>query len=374
MQRAALGHSRDRSAAGPDFENVDHRNLDRQRLFIAADQSRAGGQHVMIKDHAGFGRGAAHVEGDGIGDSELPANGLRRDDARCRSRFEHAHAFLSRLAHFEQAAGRLHDQERAAKACARQMLSDLGQIARDVRADIGIGRDRRGTFELTIFLRQLVGCGDENARQKPLKDRLGAPFMRWVAVTMKEQNRHRFDRLTFQHSGKLGDLLVPQRLQDFASGQHPLVHFVAVLARHQRPVLGKEQIVGIGPVHAPDLIDVAKAFGDQQRRLRARPLQDGVDGDGRAVQEQARIGKIRARFRHACFDALNEDVWRGQRLAQQQAPARLVEGSDVGEGAADIGCHPQSLGLCHGFAAALIQSARAFSACWASFTTSGGVA
>ena len=200
-----------------------------------------------------------------------------------------------------------------------------------------------------------------------------AEFTQVAAIEALRDTTDAVDAMVAEYR-KRRDLFVPQRLQHLACGKHALVHLIAVLARHQRTVLGKEQIVGIGAVHPPDLIDVAKAFGDQQRRLCAGPFQDGVDGDGRAMQEQARIGKIRARFRYACFDALNEDVWRGQRLAQQQAPAHLVEGRNVGEGAADIGRHPQSLGLCHGFAAALIQSARAFSACWASFTTSGGVA
>jgi hypothetical protein len=36
---------------------------------IAADQRRAGHQHVAFVDHAGLGGGAAHVEGDGVRDS-----------------------------------------------------------------------------------------------------------------------------------------------------------------------------------------------------------------------------------------------------------------------------------------------------------------
>jgi len=59
MQRAAFGHACDRPAAGPDLEDVDHRNLDRKRLLIAADQRGTCGQHMGIEDHAGLGGGAA---------------------------------------------------------------------------------------------------------------------------------------------------------------------------------------------------------------------------------------------------------------------------------------------------------------------------
>ena len=143
MQRAAFGHARDRSAAGPDLENVDHRNLDRERLLVAADQRASSGHYVSAMDHAGFRRGAAHVERDRVVDCDLVADRLRCDHARCRPRFQHAHAFLPRMFDFEEAAGRLHDEESAGKARSARVSVDLGEIASDLGADIGVGRDRR---------------------------------------------------------------------------------------------------------------------------------------------------------------------------------------------------------------------------------------
>ena len=79
-----------------------------------------------------------------------------------------------------------------------------------------------------------------------------------------------------------------ERRLDLAVGQHALLDLEAQRALDQRLVLLEEQIVGVRPVDAADLVDVAKAFGDEQRGLGAGALEDGVDGDGRAVQEQAR--------------------------------------------------------------------------------------
>ena len=65
-QRVADLDAGDAAAAGADLLDVDHRHLHRQAGGIAADQRRAGHQHVALVDHAGLGGGAAHVEGDGI--------------------------------------------------------------------------------------------------------------------------------------------------------------------------------------------------------------------------------------------------------------------------------------------------------------------
>jgi hypothetical protein len=42
------------------------------------------------------------------------------------------------------------------------------------------------------------------------------------------------------------------------------VHFIAMTPRHQRPVLEKYKLYESGRLDPPDLVDVAKAFGDQQ--------------------------------------------------------------------------------------------------------------
>ena len=76
----------DAAAAGADLLDVDHRHLHGQPGGIAADQRRAGHQHVAFVDHAGLGGGAAHVERDGVGEADRVAQRLGADDAGGRAR------------------------------------------------------------------------------------------------------------------------------------------------------------------------------------------------------------------------------------------------------------------------------------------------
>ena len=81
----AVLDTRDRATAGADFENVDGRHLDRQRAIVAADQRMTGSQRAAIKNDAGLGGGAAHVEGDRVVHSERMTQRLRADNAGRRS-------------------------------------------------------------------------------------------------------------------------------------------------------------------------------------------------------------------------------------------------------------------------------------------------
>jgi hypothetical protein len=71
-------------------------------------------------------------------------------------------------------------------------------------------------------------------------------------------------------------------------------------------VLAEKQVVGVRPIDTTDLVDVAEAFGDEERGLGALALQNGVDGDGGTVQKQPRgfVGAVR--LRHSRIDALDE--------------------------------------------------------------------
>ena len=102
-------------------------------------------------------------------------------------------------------------------------------------------------------------------------------------------------------------------------------------------VLLKEQVVGFRPVDAADLVDIAEALRGEQRAVRAAALQDGVDRDRGAVQEEPRRAKLRSGLADAILDAGDEPLRRGQRLAEAKLAGRLVERRDVGESAADVG-------------------------------------
>ena len=113
----------------------------------------------------------------------------------------------------------------------------------------------------------------------------------------------------------------------------------------------EKQIVGIGPVDAADLINIAETVGDDQCRLGAGALQDRVDGEGGAVQEDTGVGKFRIGLGDSGLDAFHQCVGRRQRLAQPQPAGCRIKRRDIGKCAADIGSQPQFPGssgrLCH---------------------------
>ena len=149
----AVLHSRDRAPAGADLENVHHRDLNWQRPLVAADQGGTARESFSLVNDAGFGRGAAHIEGDGIFQPQCPTQRLCTDDPRRRSRFQHVHAVPLGLLRLIEAASRLHDQERAGKTLAANVIIDLADVSSNDRSDIGVGGYCRTAFELAIFFR-----------------------------------------------------------------------------------------------------------------------------------------------------------------------------------------------------------------------------
>ena len=291
-------------------------------------------------DDAGFGGGAAHVEGDRVVDFQLAAQRLRADHAGGRAGFQHAHALALRLAGLIEAAGRLHDQERTGKSGRAHMGVDLADVTADFRADIGVGGDRRAALELAVFLRQFVGSRYEQRRMVLLQDRLRTPLVIGIGVAVEEQDGDRLDAELLQSFAERRDLAVVERLGDLAVGQRALFHLETQRPLDQRHVLAEEQVISIRPVDAPDLINVAKTLGDKQRRGGAGAFEYGVDGDGRAVQKQRRRTIIAAGFGDARGNALDQVRRRRQRLAECERAGRLVERRDIGEGAADIRREP----------------------------------
>src|ERR1700733_10271002 len=87
---------------------------------------------------------------------------------------------------------------------------------------------------------------------------------------------------------------------------------------------------------AADLVNIAKAFRNQQRRLRAGALQQGVDADRRAVEEEIRILDLHLGAGQRTLNAFGQRVVGRKRLAERQDRALLVESGEIGESAADI--------------------------------------
>ena len=336
-QAPAGFHPRNAAAAGADLLDVDQGNLDRQAFLVAADHDIARHHHLTTQHHTGLGGSAAHIEGDGIGQAQALAHRSRADHARGRAGFEHAYAFALRVGHIEQAPGGLHNEERTAELLRGKAFVDFLQVVTHARADVGVGCHRRGSLEFAIFLGKLVRCGDEHARTGALDHLAGAQFVVGVGVGMQEQDGDGADALPGQMRGNGCDLCLVQRNQRLALRVHALGHLDAPRARYQRDVLAEEQVVGVRPVDAPDFVDVAKAPRGQERRRRTGTLEHGVDADGGAMQEQARVRDRSAGLSHAMQNAFDQVRRRGEGLAEERLAGGLVEADNVGERATDVG-------------------------------------
>ena len=177
-----------------------------------------------------------------------------------------------------------------------------------------------------------------------LDDRLGALLVRGIAIGMQEQDGDRLDACGRPRRRRRA------RTCSSSSGISTLPCAVDALARSRsaasRSISGscllEEQIVGFRPVDAADLVDVAKALRGQQRAVRAGALQDGVDRDGGAVQEQPRRARSCASGLGARQCSMPSTSRAGvvSVLPSAKLAGRLVESGDVGEGAADVGRQP----------------------------------
>src|SRR5262249_16038238 len=80
-----------------------------------------------------------------------------------------------------------------------------------------------------------------------------------------------------------------------------------------------------------------KALGWGGRGPRPGALEDGVDRNCRAVQEQAGRAVVAAGLLDALADAVDQPLRGRQRLADGERAGAIVEHRDIGEGAANIG-------------------------------------
>ena len=133
-----------------------------------------------------------------------------------------------------------------------------------------------------------------------------------------------------------GSALLVERGQLAPDMVRPLRHLEAEPPRDERRWLAVRQVVEIGSVRAPDLEDVAEPGCREQRRPGAASLGHRVDHDRGAVHEDPhRPGRdvgSREDVEHTTFGSRGHGVG----LRQVKRPGRLVHGSEIGEGPADV--------------------------------------
>ena len=220
----------DRAAADADFENIDDVAADRKSVVGAADVVDRFHGIAAALDQRAFCRRAAHVEGDEIVDAEKLAVARSADAAADRTGLHKRDRLAATAFRRDHAAMRSHQQKRSGEAALAQASIKLGDVFADLRADIGIGRDRRRALELVPFARELGAGGDEHVRQKAAQCRSGLFFVIRGQVGIEETDRERLDLERAQGVRKRLQFIFHQRRADAAGAFDALLDLEPQLA------------------------------------------------------------------------------------------------------------------------------------------------
>ncbi len=326
----------DRAAAGADLDDVDHRRLDRKPFHIAAGVVDRVDREAAVLDQRALGGGAAHVEGDDVLQAQRLGIGAGADAAADRTGFHEAHWLPAGALDRKQAAVRAHHIKRAGKALAGEVALEPPDIGRDLRADIGVGGDRRGALVFVPFARQLGGAGDVDARQQRAQRRGGLFLVRRVGVGVHEEDRDRFDAERFDLAGERRQRGGVERRDDLALAADALGHLEPQRARDQRLVAAIVQVERVGPVAARDFEHVAKARRRDEGRLGALALDQRIDDERGAVVDETRLVRRELHLVEAVEDAFDEISVGRRALGVGDAVVLVVVRNEISEGTADI--------------------------------------
>ena len=155
---------------------------------------------------------------------------------------------------------------------------------------------------------------------------------------MQEAYRDRVDALGFQRLCDTFDALPVERCVDRARRHDALGDLAREMPLHQWLVAVEQKIVSLGPVAAPDNVDVAGAIGDDQCGFGAGALDQRVDGGSGAVDQLVDFARGEAALVQAVDDALHQVVRRGQALGVEKTTGLAVEPDEVGKGATNVDC------------------------------------
>ena len=171
-ERAAGIDVGDRSSAGADRVDVDHRHENRKRGHLGV--SRVLDSEPAVLDDADVGGGASDIDGDDVRFAAVVAGPARADNAAGRAGQKQADRKVTRLLDRRDASVGLHDADQRRDVRIPQSGLQIAEIGRGVRTDI---RVHRGTGEALVLADGVDDLGratDECVGKDLLHDLLSA--------------------------------------------------------------------------------------------------------------------------------------------------------------------------------------------------------
>ena len=332
LEEAGFVDPRDRPAAGADGADIDHRNVDRHRIF---DLDLVRHRRLAVADQRHVCRGAAHV----IADEVRPVGAAPGIGGGNHAGGRPRHNGLRRLANHpvrrDGAAIAVHHQKLAAIAAIGKLVGEPLHIPLQKRLHRGVHRRRHPALEFTAFREQPVPHRDVAVRPDVGEDLGGPDLVRRVRIGVKEMDHHRFRPARQKLFAGGAHRRLVERGHDAAGVIHSFRHLEPKVARNDRVEMALHP-VGLRPGATAELQNIAEAGrGDQagpaelafQNRVRRRC--GAVDDKGDPRQ-----------FAFGLGDGIHHPesliVQRAGDLCESHRAARLIEPDKVGEGAADI--------------------------------------
>ena len=287
-------HLRDGAAAGADLHHLDHRDAQRQAGALAeaadpGDLEAAGGLRLVIVDQADLRRGAAHVEGQHVGDPALAGDIGGEDRPAGRPAFHQADREAAGGVDRGQAAAGQHQEDRRGHAHRGQIGLETAQIARHHRLHVGV---RGGGGEALPFAhlgRHLRGQRNRHAWQFAVQDVAHPALMHRVDEGVQQADGDALDRFAYQQRHQGTHRVFVQRAEDVAFVVEAFGHRQAQMAGHQRLGQDDVEVVLVVAALVAHRQHVAKPLGGDQGRSGTLALDQRVGGQRGAVHDQRDI-------------------------------------------------------------------------------------
>ena len=336
----------DRAAARADGDDVDHRHPDREAPDAAFSRELGLGS----LDQADVGRGAAGVDRDHPLVAGLAGQPGSAQRAGRRTRERGRDRLPGHRRGGQDAAVRLHDQQRRRGRDLTQSRRRALQVAGDVRLHEGVDQGGHRALVLAVLGPDLTGDRDDRARVLGVQDLAHPALVLGVGVGVQEADPDRLDAGGAQCPRDSPGVRLIEGGEHLTPIGHPLRNLENPLQGHDAVGLDPEVGIAIAAGHAlaGDLEHVAEAAGGHQGQPVESFLEHGVGrhrGPVRHGSDRAALGQRRRAQR--AYQRPRGVVGRAGDLELGGA-AGLLEQDQVGKGASGIDADPQTPRHLHG--------------------------